>query len=202
MENMKKIIFIRHCKAEMGGVDNERKLDEDGIAQSKSLAEKLKKLISNKVIIYSSPFRRAVESINPYLKSNENAKLIEEISLEEIDHGKSPDLSKHQIIEKMWNDENYSIKGHKSQIQHFQSVKPFLDKIINEFYDNKQDLVLITHGNLLGMILKFYFKKEFKFENWKKMSMPDVYILEFNEKNESSDFIRDIEDINKLYYIG
>ena len=84
----------------------------------------------------------------------------------------------------------------------FKSVKPFLDKIINEFYDNKQDLVLITHGNLLGMILKFYFKKEFKFENWKKMSMPDVYILEFNEKNESSEFIRDIDDINKLYYIG
>ena len=26
---MKKIIFIRHCKAEMGGVDKERKLDED-----------------------------------------------------------------------------------------------------------------------------------------------------------------------------
>lgn len=201
MENMKKIIFIRHCKAEMGGKDNERKLDEDGIAQAKSLSEKLQKLISNKVIIYSSPFRRAIESINPYLKSNNNADLIEEASLEEIDHGKSPDLSKHQIIEKMWNDENFSIEGHKSQIQHFVTVKPFLDKIINEFYDNKQDLVLITHGNLLGMILKFYFKKEFKFENWKKMSMPDVYILEFNEKNESSDFVRDIEDINKLYYI-
>ena len=52
-----------------------------------------------------------------------------------------------------------------------------------------------------GMILKFYFKKNLNLKI-EKMSMPDVYILEFNEKNESSDFIRDIEDINKLYYIG
>ena len=94
-------------------------MDEDGIAQSKSLAEKLKKINFKQSNSYSSPFRRAVESINPYLKSNENAKLIEEISLEEIDHGKSPNLSKHQIIEKMWNDENYSIKGHKSQVNTF-----------------------------------------------------------------------------------
>ena len=30
---MKKIIFIRHCKAEMGGVDKERKLDEEIIGK-------------------------------------------------------------------------------------------------------------------------------------------------------------------------
>tara|TARA_Y100000591_G_C21808733_1_gene686566 strand:+ start:221 stop:829 length:609 start_codon:yes stop_codon:yes gene_type:complete len=202
MGQIKKIVFIRHCKAEMGGVDHERKLDEDGIAQSISLSKKLQKLILNKVTVYSSPFVRAVESIKPYLKDNPNANLIEETSLEEIDHGKSPDLSKHQIIEKMWNDENFSIEGHKSQKDHFQTVQPFLEKIIDNFYKNNDDLILITHGNLLGMILKFYFKKDFKFENWKKMSMPDVYILEFDEKNVSSEFIRDIDKINKLYYIG
>ena len=102
----------------------------------------------------------------------------------------------------MWNDENFSIEGHKSQKDHFQTVQPFLEKIIDNFYKNNDDLILITHGNLLGMILKFYFKKDFKFENWKKMSMPDVYILEFDEKNVSSEFIRDIDKINKLYYIG
>ena len=54
---MKKIIFIRHCKAEMGGIDKERKLDEDGIAQSKSLGEKLSHLLSDNVKVYSSPFK-------------------------------------------------------------------------------------------------------------------------------------------------
>ena len=49
MTNTKKIIFIRHCKAEMGGVDRERKLDEDGVIQSKSLGKKLNNLLSKEV---------------------------------------------------------------------------------------------------------------------------------------------------------
>ena len=33
------------------------------------------------------------------------------------------------------------------------------------------------------------------------MSMPDLYILPFNDKGENQDFIRDIDNIEKIYYI-
>ena len=72
---------------------------------------------------------------------------------------------------------------------------------MKEFSTGSHDLVLVTHGNLLGMILKFYFKKSFGFEEWKKMSMPDLYILPFDENSNPQDFIRDVENIDKIYYI-
>ena len=56
---MKKFILIRHGKAEMSGEDHLRKLDEDGIAQSHSMCEKLKLMVNN------SPFKRAIDKIKP-----------------------------------------------------------------------------------------------------------------------------------------
>ncbi len=198
---MKKIIFIRHCKAEMGGIDKERKLDEDGIAQSKSLGEKLSHLLSDNVKVYSSPFVRAIQSIKTLKELNNKINIESQSFLEEIDHGKSEELSKHEIIKKMWEDENFCIEGHDSQKKHFEGIKNDLDIIMKEFSTGSHDLVLVTHGNLLGMILKFYFKKSFGFEEWKKMSMPDLYILPFDENSNPQDFIRDVENIDKIYYI-
>ena len=62
---MKKFILIRHGKAEMSGEDHLRKLDEDGIAQSHSMCEKLKLMVNKEVKIYSSPFKRAIDTIKP-----------------------------------------------------------------------------------------------------------------------------------------
>ena len=198
---MKKIIFIRHCKAEMGGVDKERKLDEDGIAQSKSLGKKLSYLLSNNVKVYSSPFTRAIQSITTLKEHNNKIEIESKAFLEEIDHGKSKELSKHEIIKKMWEDENFFIEGHDSQKKHFEGIKQDLDAIMDEFTNGSHDLVLVTHGNLLGIILKFYFKKNFGFDEWKKMSMPDLYILPFDENSKPQDFVRDVENIDKIYYI-
>lgn len=198
---MKKIIFIRHCKAEMGGIDKDRKLDEDGIAQSKSLGLKLKNLLSNDVKVYSSPFTRAIESIRTLKEYNDKIEIESKMFLEEIDHGKSKELSKHEIIKKMWEDENFCIEGHLSQKNHFEEIKQDLDAIMDEFTNGSHDLVLVTHGNLLGIILKFYFKKSFGFDEWKKMSMPDLYILPFDKNSKPQDFVRDVENIDKIYYI-
>ena len=198
---MKKIIFIRHCKAEMGGVDKERKLDEDGIAQSKSLGKKLSHLLSNNVKVYSSPFTRAIQSIITLKELNNKIEIESKTFLEEIDHGKSKELSKHEIIKKMWEDENFFIEGHDSQKKHFEGIKQDLDALMDEFTNGSHDLVLVTHGNLLGIILKFYFKKNFGFDEWKKMSMPDLYILPFDENSKPQDFVRDVENIDKIYYI-
>ena len=198
---MKKIIFIRHCKAEMGGVDKERKLDEDGIIQSKSLGKKLSNLLSNNVKVYSSPFTRAIQSITTLKEHNNKIEVESKTFLEEIDHGKSKELSKHEIIKKMWEDENFFIEGHGSQKKHFEGIKQDLDTLMNEFTNGSHDLVLVTHGNLLGIILKFYFKKNFGFDEWKQMSMPDLYILPFDENSKPKDFVRDVENIDKIYYI-
>tara|TARA_B100000886_G_scaffold340037_1_gene307599 strand:- start:11366 stop:11926 length:561 start_codon:yes stop_codon:yes gene_type:complete len=185
----------------MDGVDSERELDEDGILQSKSLSNKIKKLIDENTIIYSSPFKRAVESLMPLKKEFPSIQINETEYLKEIRIGKSEDLSKHQIIFEMWKNENFKIDNGESQMECFDKMKPFLDKVFSEFKDKKKNIILVTHGNLIGIIIKHYFGLSFNFDMWKAISMPDLYKLEFDVNNMAKKFTRDVENIENLFYV-
>tara|TARA_B100001057_G_C22860863_1_gene954456 strand:+ start:2691 stop:3251 length:561 start_codon:yes stop_codon:yes gene_type:complete len=185
----------------MDGVDSERELDEDGLLQSESLSSKIKKLINDNTIIYSSPFKRAVESLMPLKKEFPSIKINETEYLKEIKIGKSDDLSKHQIIAEMWKSENFKIDNGESQSECFNNMKPFLDKVFSEFKNEKKNIILVTHGNLIGIIIKYYFGLGFNFDMWKAISMPDLYKLQFDENNKAKKFIRDVENIENLFYV-
>ena len=197
----KKIVLVRHCKASMEGIDDQRALDQDGKVQAKSLCEKLNKILKPDSEIFTSPFTRAVDSLMPLTEINKNVKINESKFLEEIHIAKNPELTKHQIIEKMWSDPDYSVEGGISQIKHYDSIKNDLEKLFDNFKKNNKDVIIVTHGNLLGMIIKFLFKMEFNFDDWKVMSMPDLYILSFDENNKIIDLKRDINDIEKIFQI-
>ena len=197
----KKIYLIRHGKAAMEGHDIERVLDEDGKVQAISLCKKIKEQFKDKKMkIFSSPFKRAMQTIES-LSKEMNIQIMETASLEEIKMGKDPQLSKHQIIEKMWADDNFKTENGISQSEHFNIIKGELNKIFNDFYNNEHDLILVSHGNSIGIILKYFFDIQFKFEDWKKISMPDMYYLEFNEENKVTEYKRDIEGIEKIFTI-
>lgn len=194
---MKKFILIRHGKAEMDGEDHLRKLDDEGILQAKSLCEKLEKMIKNDFKIFSSPFIRAVDTIKP-LANKFNKEIVMAEELKEINIGKSKEFSKHEIIKKMWENQSYKVENGDSQIDKFNNMKNFLEKMFSNSGD--EDVIIVTHGNLLGIILKFYFKRNFNFNDWKVMSMPDLYELSI-DNNSIISFNRNIDNINKIFYI-
>ena len=197
----KKIYLIRHGKAAMEGHDIERVLDEDGKVQAISLCKKIKEQFKDKKIkIFSSPFIRAMQTVEG-LSQEMNVQIEHTASLEEIKMGKDPQLSKHEIIEKMWADDKFKTENGTSQSEHVSIIKSELDKIFNDFYNNEYDLILVSHGNSIGIILKYFFDIQFKFEDWKKISMPDMYYLEFNEENKVTEYKRDIEGIEKIFTI-
>ena len=106
----KKIYLIRHGKASMDGIDRERNLDEDGKIQAISLCKKIKKQFKDKKVrIISSPFTRAFQTIES-LSKDMNLNIEKSEILEEIKIGKDENLTKHQIIEKMWSNENFKVK--------------------------------------------------------------------------------------------
>lgn len=197
----KKIVLIRHCKAEMEGKDQERALDQDGVVQANSLCEKLSKILKPNSIIFTSPFKRAVDSLVPLTKINQKVEIKKVKFLEEIHIAKNDNLTKHQIIEKMWNDPNFSVEGSISQIDHYNSIKSDLESMFENFKKENKDIIIVTHGNLLGMIIKFLFKLDFKFDDWKIMSMPDLYLMNFDENNNVINLKRDIENIEKIFQI-
>ena len=198
---MKKIVFIRHGKASMSGQDHERELDEDGIIQANSLKKKLIELGLKNSKIYSSPFKRAIQTIEPFMAEKKNTKAIITAELEEIHMPKDERLTKHQIIEKMWDDELFKVGNGISHSDHFYKIKPFLNEVFNNFKSENEDIIMITHGVLIGIILKFFFNINFGFNEWKKMTMPDIYMLSFDKDNNFIEMKRDNNNIERIFSI-
>lgn len=198
---MKKLTLIRHGKAAMEGSDRERVLDDDGIIQATSLCKKIKdKIEGQKVRIISSPFKRAMQTIEK-LSLDFGANIEKSDALEEINIGKDENLSKHQIIEKMWSDKNFKVSNGSSQLEHVNQIKSELNKILKDFYENDYNLFLVSHGNSIGIFLKYFLNQKFTFEDWKNISMPDMYSVSFDENNKVTQFKRDVEGIEKIFKI-
>ena len=179
----KKIYLIRHGKASMDGIDRERNLDEDGKIQAISLCKKIKKQFKDKKVrIISSPFTRAFQTIES-LSKDMNLNIEKSEILEEIKIGKDENLTKHQIIEKMWSNENFKVKNGSSHSEHVKIIREELDKIFSNFYKGNYNLILVSHGNSIGIILKYFLNIKFTFDNWKKITMPDMYSLDFDDQN-------------------
>jgi len=197
----KKLYLIRHGKASMEGADRERALDEDGIIQATSLCNKIRNQFKDKRIrLISSPFRRAVQTIEK-LSEDFQADIEKNSSLEEIKIGKDENITKHQIIEKMWSDENFKVSNGSSQLEHVNQIKSELNKILKDFYENEYNLILVSHGNSIGIILKYFLNQKFTFDDWKNISMPDMYSVSFDENNKVTQFKRDVEGIEKIFKI-
>lgn len=61
-------------------------------------------------------------------------------------------------------------------------IKVELNKKLKPQADtNGENTVIVTHGNLMSLLLK-NFNKDFRFNGWKKLSNSDVYLLK-NENN-------------------
>lgn len=197
----KKIYLIRHGKASMDGIDRERNLDEDGKIQAISLCKKIKKQFKDKKVrIISSPFTRAFQTIES-LSKDMNLNIEKSEILEEIKIGKDENLTKHQIIEKMWSNENFKVKNGSSHSEHVKIIREELDKIFSNFYKGNYNLILVSHGNSIGIILKYFLNIKFTFDDWKKITMPDMYSLDFDDQNKVIDFKRDVEGIEKIFSI-
>ncbi len=197
----KKLYLIRHGKAAMEGSDRERILDEDGIIQASSLCKKIKSQFQNKSVrLISSPFKRAIQTIEN-LSKDFHVNIEKNSSLEEINIGKDENLSKHEIIEKMWENKNFKVVNGSSQSEHVEQIKVELNKILNDFYEKDYNLILVSHGNSIGIILKYFLNQKFTFDDWKNISMPDMYSISFDEKNTVIEFKRDVDGIEKIFKI-
>tara|TARA_B100000989_G_scaffold77723_1_gene55207 strand:+ start:143 stop:703 length:561 start_codon:yes stop_codon:yes gene_type:complete len=185
----------------MGGDERLRELDADGVKQSLSLSKKISEKINENTIVYSSPFTRALQSLEPLLKIYNNMKIYPNDNLKEINIGKSDQYSKHQIIEKMWNDKNFKVTTGESQKECYERIQIFLNETFKIFKEENKNIIFVTHGNLIGIILKYFFNLDFNFQMWKKISMPDFYEIVFDDNYIAKNLKRDIENVDNLFYV-
>lgn len=173
---MNRIYFVRHAKPDFSvHEDLTRPLTDEGIKDSFEVCNFLKfKDISK---IYSSPYKRAIDTIKP---------LSEEFKIEIgiIDDFRERKVSNcwiedfNEFAKKQWSDFDY-------KMEYGESLKEVQNRNINALYNilkenNNENIVIGTHGTALSTIIN-YFDSEFsyyKFEEIKNI-MPFITYMEF-----------------------
>jgi broad specificity phosphatase PhoE len=145
-------------------------LTKDGLKNSKNLVKILRKLQINK--IYSSPFIRTLQTINPYCKEF-NVKVNLEYSLSEIQHPhiipeKSYQISLPEYIaeqfnynpkyKSLFNPRDHIYPEDEKNVQN--RVRKFLMELINNRITKQENILLCTHQVVCNSILKMATKSK------------------------------------------
>lgn len=172
------IYLIRHAEINYTPDDYSRPLSEKGKADAAILAERFTDFHVSKVI--SSPYLRAVDTVKGIAEKKGFAiEIMEDFRERKVADCFLTNEEFHKFAENQWNDFNYRLDGGESlnqtQERGIAAIHTLLDKYSGE------DIVVGTHGTILGVILHYYDKK-YDYQYWKTLKMPDVFKLAFNGK--------------------
>lgn len=170
---MKEIYLVRHCEAE--GQPPESKLTGHGIEQAIHLA----KFFSHTKIdqIIASPFKRAIQSVEPTSR-DKNLQIEVDDRLAERTLSTANLSNWLEDLKATYDDLSLKFEGGESS----EEATSRALNVVNEVVQNDfEKIILVTHGNLMSLILS-HFDDKFGFEGWRKLSNPDVFLLEFKNK--------------------
>ncbi|WP_390353972.1 histidine phosphatase family protein [Virgibacillus halophilus] len=164
----KQILLVRHCEAESQAV--EAPLTKKGKRQ----AQQLKLFLKNHSIdrIISSPSTRAIQSTEPFAQDMSIQIETDERLLERVLSTK--DMT--NWMEKLRNSFDAMDLAYHGGESGTEATKRAM-KVIEELWgDGNLATVIVTHGNLLALLIKHY-QSSFGFDDWRRLSNPDMYRL-------------------------
>ena len=168
----KKIYVIRHCEA--AGQSSEAQLTAKGMAQAAELAKFFANVRIERII--SSPFRRAIQSIEQ-IAEREHIKL-------EIDDQLAERILSTEVLTDWLEKLEATFTDLDLKFDRGESSREAMNRIVSVveeiFSSGSETTLIVTHGNLLSLLLKYYLT-DFGFEEWKRLSNPDVFLIKLNE---------------------
>lgn len=164
----KKIYIVRHCEAQ--GQPPESPLTENGFAQAKQLAEFFSHTKIDRII--SSPFLRAIQSVEPVSKGTTSHIEIDERLAERIlSTTDLPDW--YEKLSATFDDMMLTYEGGESSQEAMIRIVNVVEEVLKS---QAEETVIVSHGNIISLLLKHY-NPEFNFECWENLSNPDVFLL-------------------------
>ena len=174
---MKTIFLIRHGKASLDGSERERGLTDEGVEHAKQITEILKKLEPKIEKVYSSPLRRAILTIEPFAKTaNLEINVMEALKEKITGDTTGKDLNAEK--KKMWEDFDSKLPGGESSKDATDRALSGLKHVFDNLPENGSAAVQ-CHGTLIALILHNY-DPSFGFDQWKSMTMPDIYQINYD----------------------
>ncbi|MGE7882989.1 histidine phosphatase family protein [Bacillus sp. NPDC094077] len=172
---MKKIIVMRHCSAT--GQKYDAELTTAGKNQANNLTTFLLENHLQIDHIISSPFVRAIDSIRPYALQA-NLSIQEDERLAERVLSDAPMDDWMQKLEYTFTNIDIAYSGGESTKQAMHRAISLIKEVLEQSHET---ILLVTHGNLLTLILK-HFNNSIGFNEWKTLTNPDVYEITIDEQ--------------------
>jgi len=175
---MSTFFLVRHAHADWTPDEN-RPLSVRGHADADRVADILEQYPIRAV--YSSPSRRAIETIAPLARRLGLPVQIEP-DLRERQLGDIAAEDFLQAVEATWRDPALAHQGGETNPA---AQKRGLDVVRRLQQEHRtESIVLSTHGNLLALILQG-FDPRIDFAFWQSLTMPDIYALSFDHTGET-----------------
>ena len=169
------VLLIRHAESRPDPAlpESEWPLSERGQLQAHALAQPL--ATQGIEVLYSSPYRRAIDTVNPFavaagLQIRTDARLRER----RLTHGFHPDWKR--LIEKAWDDLRFALPGCESGLDCQARIRECLDGLVLKNPGRK--IAIATHGNAIALYLNSL-DKTFGFQGWASLKTPDVFSVDY-----------------------
>ncbi|MFC7060379.1 histidine phosphatase family protein [Halobacillus seohaensis] len=167
---MDKLILVRHSETE--GQHEDSPLTKLGVRQAQVLTTFLEHSGYEINRIVSSPFLRAIETIKPFAL-NKGIEIERDERLEERILSHTPLDDWEEALYDTFQDPELKMSGGESSSE----AKKRVVSLVQELEKESGNVLLVTHGNLMALLLQKY-NREFGFNEWKRLSRPDIFLVQ------------------------
>jgi 2,3-bisphosphoglycerate-dependent phosphoglycerate mutase len=166
--------LVRHAHADWTP-DEDRPLSVRGRKDAQRVADILEQRSIG--AIYSSPSRRAVQTITP-LAARLDLPVQPESDLRERELGEISGLDFFEAIEATWQDPSFAHPDGESNATAQRRGLGVIHRL--QAQAAIKPVVLSTHGNLMALILQ-HFNPVVDYAFWSALTMPDIYLLRISK---------------------
>jgi 2,3-bisphosphoglycerate-dependent phosphoglycerate mutase len=171
------LYFVRHAESEyIEGQERERGLTEQGKRDAASVAGLLHR--EQIRLFYSSPYRRAVETIQGLAEVSDGIVVTEEDLRERELSG--PEVKHEHFLEakqRLYINPAFAYSGGESGEVAGARAIAVIQRILDRHPGQK--IVIGTHGDIMTLIFNYY-DPSYGYDFWANTTMPDIYKLEFD----------------------
>ncbi|TYR74167.1 histidine phosphatase family protein [Rossellomorea vietnamensis] len=172
------VYMVRHGDSPKKGSERSRGLSETGLTDVKRITEILKK--EGIQMIVSSPYRRAVLTVEPLAKIIGEEVVIFENLKERVfssEENRVADKQLMPLLEKSFEDSNYALEGGESNEDCQLRAVAALREIVSTF--GGQKIAIGTHGAVMTLMMGYFDEKYYSLEFLHSTTKPDIYRMEF-----------------------
>jgi len=175
---MTKIYFIRHAQSDYSIHDDRtRPLSEEGLRNSILVADYLRDKHIN--VIFSSPYKRAIDTIAGFAKSADlPINIVDDFRERKVDGGWIEDF--FSFSQRQWADFSYKLSDGECLAEVQERNVAALSSVLTEH--KGKNIVIGTHGTALSTIINYY-DNTYGFDDFMDMAeiMPWVVRMDFND---------------------